>query len=89
MAFESVENIDPRDRPGAPVEEIVLGTFDNEQDAIAVARLARERFIASDRNDYAWWLVRVPGMTLARWIADSTSDTEFVLDLRSGQLVEY
>ena len=89
MAFEAVENIDPRERPGAPVEETVLGTFEVEDDAIEVARAARERFITAGLQDYAWWIVRVPGVTLARWIADSSSDTEYVLDLRSGELVEY
>ncbi len=89
MPFEVVEQIDPRDRPGSPIEERILGTYDVEDDAIARARTAREAFLESGRHDYAWWIVRVPGMTLARWIADSTSDKEFVLDLRTGELVEY
>jgi hypothetical protein len=89
MPFEVVEQIDPRDRPGAPIEENILGTFDMEDDAITVGRAARDAFLESGNHDYAWWIVRVPGMTLARWIADSTSDKEFVLDLRTGELVEY
>lgn len=88
MSFEAVENIDPRDRPGAPVEERLLGTYESEDDAIEIARGARESFVASGRDDYAWWVVRIPGMTLARWIADSRSGKEFVLDLRTGELVE-
>jgi len=89
MAYEAVENIDPRDRPGAAVEERMLGTFASEDEAIEVARSARRRFAESGRADYAWWLVRAPGEMLARWIADSGSEKEFVLDLRSGELIEY
>jgi hypothetical protein len=89
MAFEAVEFIDPRDDPGAPIDGVVLATFDSEDDAIGVARTARQAFLDSGRLDYAWWIVRVPGMTLARWIADSSSAKEFVLDLRTGELVEY
>jgi hypothetical protein len=89
MSFEAVESIDPRDHPGAPVSETVLGTYESEDEAIAAAREARESFLESGSLDYAWWIVRVPGVTVARWIADSTSSKEFVLDLRSGELVEY
>lgn len=89
MSFEAVESIDPRDRPGAMIEETVLGTYESEDDAIEVARNARDLFRESGRQDYAWWVVRVPGMTLSRWIADSSSEKEFVLDLRTGELVEY
>jgi hypothetical protein len=89
MSYEAVESIDPRDHPGAPVAETILGTYELEDDAIAVARAAREAFLESGSLDYAWWIVRVPGMTVARWIADSSSNKEFVLDLRSGELVEY
>ena len=42
----------------------------------------------SGSHDVAWWVVRVPGETLARWIADGRSPVERVLDLRSNQLVE-
>lgn len=89
MAFEAVESIELRDHFGEPVEEQILGTTDTEEAAIELARGAREAFIESGRDDYAWWIVRQPGMTLARWIADSSSAKEFVLDLRSGELVEY
>ncbi len=89
MSFEAVEFIDPRDQPGASVDGDVLATLGSEDDAIAVARAARQSFLDSGRRDYAWWIVRVPGMTLARWIADSSSAKEFVLDLRTGELVEY
>lgn len=88
MAYEAVENIELRDQPGEPVERI-LGTVESEDDAIAIAREARSQFIDQGSHDYAWWIVRERRMTLARWIADSTSSKEFVLDLRSGVLVEY
>jgi hypothetical protein len=88
MAFEVVESIDLRDRPGAPIEERVKGPFQTEDDAIGAARTLRGEFMATGRPDYAWWVVRQEGATLARWIADSQSEKEFVLDLRTGSLVE-
>ena len=88
MVFEVVESIDPRDRPGAPVQERELGVFEDENEAIEVGRGARDAFAATGNDDYAWWVVREQGATLARWIADSQSDKEFVLDLRTGSLVE-
>jgi len=36
----------------------------------------------------AWWIVRAPGESLARWIADAASPVERVLDLRTNELVE-
>ncbi len=88
MVYEVVESIDLRDRPGAPIEERVTGPFEREDEAIAAARALRAAFAASGRPDYAWWVVRQRGATLARWIADSQSAKEFVLDLRTGSLVE-
>lgn len=84
--FEAVEFIDRKEVPGAPPEERLLGTFNVESEAVARARTARDSFVHSD--DYAWWIVRQSGARLARWIADSRSDKEFVLDLTSGELVE-
>lgn len=84
--FEAVEFIDRKAHPTAPPEERVLGTYAEEADAVAVARAARAAFEQSE--DYAWWLVRQSGARLARWIADSRSVKEFVLDLRSGELIE-
>ena len=89
MAYEAVESVEPKASHGAPIVERVISTTATEEEAIDIARAARETFIASGSTDYAWWIVREPGMTLARWIADSTSSKEFVLDLRSGELVEY
>jgi hypothetical protein len=88
MVYEVVESIDLRDRPGAPIEERVTGPFEREDEAIAAARALRGAFAATGRPDYAWWVVRQRGATLARWIADSQSEKEFVLDLRTGSLVE-
>ena len=42
MIYEVVESIDPRDRPGAPVQEHRLGVFGDEQQAIAKARATAE-----------------------------------------------
>lgn len=84
--FEAVEFIDRKAHPTAPPEERILGTFDDEARAVEVARAAREAFGLSE--DYAWWIVRQSGARLARWIADSRSSKEFVLDLTSGELVE-
>ncbi|HSJ29475.1 MAG TPA: hypothetical protein VLB67_14805 [Acidimicrobiia bacterium] len=89
MLYEAVENVELRDRPGAPLEERVLGTVASEEAAIELCREARQAFVEAGRHDYGWWIVREPGMTLARWIADSSTSKEFVLDLRSGELVEY
>jgi hypothetical protein len=84
--FEAVEFIDRNERPGEPPEERLLGTFNDEAEAIARARTMRDAF--SHTEDYAWWIVRQTGAQLARWIADSRSHKEFVLDLTSGELVE-
>lgn len=84
--FEAVEFIDRKAAPGAPPEENLLGMFTDEQEAVERAREARDAF--EDSEDYAWWLVRQNGASLARWIADSRSSKEFVLDLTSGELIE-
>jgi hypothetical protein len=84
--FEAVQYIDRKADVTAPPEETILGEFADESHAVEVARAARDAFRESE--DYAWWLVRQSGARLARWIADSRSDKEFVLDLTSGELVE-
>ena len=84
--FEAVQYIDRKTDPTAPPEETILGEFADEGQAVEVARAARDVFTNSE--DYAWWLVRQSGARLARWIADSRSDKEFVLDLTSGELME-
>ncbi len=86
--YEVKQSIDRRGSPGSPVEEIDLGTFDDLAEAISAARVARNLVLAGGCEDYAWWTVKEPGAQLARWISDSSSPTEYVLDLRTGQLVE-
>lgn len=68
--------------------ESVLGEFTEELDAIETARAARAAFGTTGSEDYAWWIVREKGARLANFISDSKSAKEFVLDLRSGELVE-
>ena len=70
-----------------PVQTI-LGEFSSESPAVEMVRSTRSAFVDSGADDYAWWVVRKQGATLAEFIADSKSDKEFVLDIRSGQLVE-
>ncbi len=85
--FEVVQFTDPKHPPGQPIVEERLGVFDDEHEAVELARSAMESYISSTGEDYVWWIVRNEGSTLARWIADSRDQQEFVLDLRSGQLV--
>ncbi len=84
--FEAVEFVDRKEEPTAPPEERILGTFVDEAEAVEAARNARREF--DHPEDYAWWIVRQSGARVARWIADSRSSKEFVLDLTSGELVE-
>lgn len=89
--FEAVEFIEEEVVPGrtAPIpSEIILGTFEVEDDAVKRARAARAGFMSSDTRGYGWWVVREQGARLANWISDSRSDREFALDLTSGELVE-
>lgn len=86
--FEVVEHVDPKTPAGSPIQTRLIGRFELETEAVDVARAARARFAAEGRDDYAWWIVREEGARLARWIADSVSGQEYVLDLRSGQLLE-
>lgn len=86
--YEAVQSVDSRQRPGSPIQETHLGEYESEGDAIAAARDARVAFFDAGSSDFAWWIVRPVGARLAHWISDSNSDKEFVLDLRSGQLVE-
>jgi hypothetical protein len=86
--FEAVEFIEPKLPPGSPISERLLGVFEAEEDAVEVAREAREALDPAHSEDYVWWIVRKPGAQLAHWIADNRSHKEFALDLRSGTLVE-
>ncbi len=84
--FEAVQFIEYRGQPEPT--ETHLGSFQDELDAVDVARAARQQFLESGADEYAWWVVRAEGARLASFIADSKSTKEFVLDLRTGELVE-
>lgn len=89
--YELVEFIEPAFHEGGAftgTHERVVGQFGAESDAVEVGRKAWRSFRESGSNDVAWWIVRVPGETLARWIADSGSPVERVLDLRTKQLID-
>ncbi|GBE26078.1 hypothetical protein BMS3Bbin02_02371 [bacterium BMS3Bbin02] len=77
----------PGQDPTGPIETL-LGSFATEGEAVAVGRAAWETFRQSGSHDVAWWLVRATGEELARWIADSGSDVQRVLNLRTNTLVE-
>lgn len=85
--FEVLQFTDLKHPPGQPIIEEKIGTYASEEDAVDVARSTMEGYLAALGEDYVWWIVRSEGSTLARWIADSRDQQEFVLDLRSGQLV--
>ena len=88
--FEAVEFREPAlvpgDRPSDTIETS-LGRFEEEVDAVAVARAAWHGFRENPTTDVAWWLVRAQGEDLARWIAESRTDVERVLDLTTLKLV--
>lgn len=89
--YELIEFREPALRPGEPfpgTQERNLGTFEDEQEAIAQGRASWNAFRATGSDDVAWWVVRVPGESLARWIADSSAANERVLDLTTNTLVE-
>ena len=84
--FEAIQFIELK--RGAEPDETVLGDFEREEDAVEAARAAREVLMSNGSDDYAWWIVRKKGARLATFITDSKSNKEFVLDLRSGELIE-
>jgi hypothetical protein len=84
--FEAVQFVEPMGEP-EPTETVV-GVYEDEGNAVEAARTAREAFLITGSEAYAWWIVREEGAKLANFIADSKSDKEFVLDLTSGELVE-
>ncbi|MCZ7533288.1 MAG: hypothetical protein M5U23_07770 [Acidimicrobiia bacterium] len=90
MSFELVEFCEPAPVPGTPfpgATETVLGTYETEAEAVRHGRSVwRERRRAST-HDVVWWIVRVPGETLARWIADASSDVEQIVDLTTHELI--
>lgn len=84
--FETVQFVEQR-AEAAP-QETIIGEFEAEMQAVDSAREARDAFLSTGSDDYAWWIVREKGARLANFISDSTSGKEFVLDLSSGELVE-
>ena len=82
--FEAVEFIEI----DGETRESLLGRFGEELDAVARGRVAREAYLLSGSDDYAWWVVREEGATVASWIADSKSDREFAVDLTTGEMTE-
>jgi hypothetical protein len=89
--YTATEFREPALEPGMPYQgpiETLIGTFADEKDAIAAARILWKDFLTSDSRDVAWWIVRRQGEDLARWIAESRSTVERVLDLRTNELVE-
>jgi hypothetical protein len=89
--FEIVEFVEAQETPGRPnptPDERLIGTFADEQEAVTEGRAAKAAFHVAGHPEYAWWIVRSQGARLANWIADSSNDQEFVLDLTTGQLVE-
>ncbi|MEE8485472.1 MAG: hypothetical protein V3S38_02805 [Acidimicrobiia bacterium] len=61
--------------------------FDSESEAVELGRSAWRAGKESDTPDVMWWIVRVPGETLCRWIADRGSDDEQILDLTTNSLI--
>lgn len=89
--FELRAYREPAVEPGVPfpgTQETLVGVYDTEAEAVAVGRELWREFRASGSKDVAWWVVRGEGEDLARWIADSASPRERVLDLRTRTLVE-
>jgi hypothetical protein len=84
--FEAVEFVELSGL--AEPRQTVIDEFADETGAVEAARQARARFMEEGSTDYAWWIVRKSGATIAEYIADSKSNKEFVLDITSGQLVE-
>jgi hypothetical protein len=90
MAFELVEFCEPVPQPGTPfagTSETVVATYDAEAEAIAHGRRLWRDARVERNSDVMWWIVRVPGESLARWIADKGSDVEQILDLTTNELV--
>lgn len=84
--FEAVEFVEDDSR-GEP-RETILGEFESEQEAVAMARDGKVQFLHTGSQRFAWWIVRRQGAAIAEFISDSKSDKEFVLDLNSGELIE-
>ena len=89
--FTATEYREPALEPGMPYQgpiETLIGAFTEEREAIEAARAKWKAFREGDSRDVAWWIVRRQGEDLARWIAESRSSVERVLDLTTNELVE-
>jgi hypothetical protein len=89
--YTATEYREPALEPGMAYQgpvETEIGSFSEEREAIEAARRRWKDFRMSDSHDVAWWIVRKQGEGLARWIAESRSSVERVLDLRTNALVE-
>lgn len=89
--YTATEYREPALEPGMRYEgpiETLIGNFTDERAAIEAARRLWKEFRLSGSRDVAWWIVRKDGEGLARWIAESRSSVERVLDLRTNELVE-
>lgn len=89
--FTATEFREPALEPGMPYQgpiETLIGSYADEAEAVAAARAQWKSFRMSDSHDVAWWIVRRQGEGLARWIAESRSSVERVLDLRTNELIE-
>ncbi len=81
---------EPTPEPGQPftgTQQSVIGTFEVEVEAIDFGRAAWRSARESDTRDVMWWIVRVPGESLCRWIADRGNEEEQILDLTTNSLV--
>jgi len=89
--YTATEYREPALEPGMAYQgpiETLIGTYNDERDAIESARERWKDYRMSNSRDVAWWIVRKQGEGLARWIAESRSSVERVLDLRTNELVE-
>lgn len=89
--YTATEFREPALEPGMPYQgpiESLIGSYPDESEAVEAARTRWKDFRMSDSHDVAWWIVRRQGEGLARWIAESRSSVERVLDLRTNELIE-
>ena len=90
MAFEVVEFREPTPEAGTPFEGTQQTDVEKDHavaEAIDCGRSAWSDARSSGTNDVMWWIVRVPGETLCRWIADRGSEDEQILDLTTNSLI--
>ncbi|MGQ0848339.1 MAG: hypothetical protein ACT4OP_04360 [Actinomycetota bacterium] len=73
---------------GAEPTKRLVGTSDDLDHAIELARSAWHTYERKDDRAYAWWTVQDPKAQYASWIADNRSRKEFVVDLRNGELIQ-